>query len=132
MLNLKYIQVKLFRFWKPAVWLAVILVLSLIPGNKLPGIPVFPHFDKLVHAAMYFGLAVLLVKPMGQYRLKWSYLWIILICLVIGSLLEYFQATLAIRRSGSWEDELANVSGAILGILFFHFLVKDYRWKWLF
>jgi VanZ family protein len=123
---------RILHFWKPATWLTIILVLSLIPGNKLPGIPVFPHFDKLVHAAMYFGLAVLLVKPMSRFRLKWPYLWIILICLTIGSLVEYFQATLAISRTGSWEDELANTGGAILGVLFFHYLVKDYRWKWLF
>ncbi|HAR33710.1 MAG TPA: VanZ family protein, partial [Desulfobacter sp.] len=39
------------------LWLVIILVLSLIPGNKLPGIPLFPHIDKVVHALMYFGLA---------------------------------------------------------------------------
>lgn len=120
---------RILYFWKPAVWLLIILTLSLIPGNKLPGIPIFPHFDKVVHAAMYFGLAILLIKPLQENLESRSYLWALLICFVIGLLVELIQEYLALNRSGSWLDGMANISGAILGVLFYHYFIRGYWWE---
>lgn len=117
------------RFWKPLLWLLIILIMSLIPGNKLPGLPVFPHFDKVVHAAMYFGLAVLLIKPFRLIKVSRSYLWSFLICMMAGSLIELSQEYLAIKRSGSWIDEMANITGTLIGLIFYHFAVRGYRWE---
>lgn len=111
-------------FWKPAVWLTIILSLSLIPGNTLPGIPIFPHFDKLVHAAMYFGLAILLVNPLSKRHMNAVYLHVLLICFVIGILIELSQAYIAMNRSGTWGDVTANICGTVLGIGFYHLVVK--------
>lgn len=120
---------RILYFWKPAVWLLIILTLSLIPGNKLPGIPIFPHFDKVVHAAMYFGLAILLIKPLQENLESRSYLWALLICFVIGLLVELIQEYLALNRSGSWLDGMANISGATLGVLFYHYFIRGYWWE---
>ncbi len=120
---------KILRFWKPVLWLSIILILSLMPGNRLPGIPLFPHMDKVVHAAMYFGLAVLLARPLSQLPSRRPYLMAVLICLVIGSLVEIAQEYMAVNRSGNWLDEAANLSGAVLGILFYHYLVLGYKWE---
>jgi VanZ family protein len=122
---------KILRFWKPLLWLAIILVLSLIPGNKLPGIPRIPHIDKVVHALMYFGLAVLLVRPLKRLPSSRAYIWAVLICLVIGTAVEYSQAYLTVNRSGSFYDELANAAGAILGVVFYHLFIRGFFWeKW--
>jgi hypothetical protein len=42
------------------VWSVLILILCAIPGNSLPKSPLFniPHFDKFVHAGLYFPLAI--------------------------------------------------------------------------
>jgi len=120
---------KILRFWKPVLWLIIILVLSLMPGNRLPGIPLFPHIDKVVHATMYFGLAVLLVRPLSHFPFRRPYFVAVMICLLIGSLVEISQEYLAFNRSGSWLDEAANLTGALMGILFYHFLVLGYRWE---
>lgn len=123
---------KILSFWKPILWLSIILVLSLIPGNKLPGIPLFPHIDKVVHALMYFGLAVLLVRPLKRLPGSRPYLWSVMICLVIGTAVEYSQAYLTVNRSGSFYDELANVLGAIMGVVFYHLLIRNFPWeKWV-
>lgn len=122
---------KILTFWKPLLWLAIILVLSLVPGNKLPGIPYIPHLDKIVHALMYFGLAVLLVRPLKILPISRPYLWSVMICLVIGSAVEYSQAYLTVNRSGSFYDELANVFGAMMGVAFYHLFIRNFYWeKW--
>ena len=120
---------KILRFWKPVLWLIIILILSLIPGNRLPGIPLFPHFDKLVHAAMYFGLAVLLIKPLNNLPLRRPYIWAVLVCIVIGIVIEFSQEYMAVNRSGNWHDEAANLTGSLLGILFYHYLVLGFWWE---
>jgi VanZ family protein len=120
---------KILHFWKPVLWLIIILILSLIPGNRLPGIPLFPHIDKAVHAVMYFGLTLLLVRPLSYLRLRRPYAWALLICLTIGILVEISQEYMAVNRSGNWPDVAANLTGTLLGILFYHYLVAGYRWE---
>lgn len=118
-----FCAMKILRFWKPVLWLIIILILSLIPGNRLPGIPLFPHVDKAVHAAMYFGLALLLVRPLSHHRLRRPYTGAVLICLVIGILVEISQEYMAVNRSGNWPDVAANLTGALTGIIFYHYLI---------
>lgn len=122
---------KLIIFWKPVLWLLIILVLSLIPGNQLPGLPFIPHFDKLVHAGMYFVLVVLMVNPLRLLRVQRYYLVAMLVSFIIGSMVELAQTFVAVNRSGSIWDGLANLTGAFLGIIFYHYLVKGFWWeKW--
>lgn len=122
----------LIQFWKPILWLAIIAKLSLMAGNKLPSVPVVLHMDKLVHAGMYFVLAFLLSRPVLRTGIKRPYLWIVVFCLVTGLLIEILQKYYAYHRSGSLLDELANITGAILGILFFHYVIRNSRWeKWI-
>ena len=51
------------------VWTAVILLLSLVPGDELPPagwLARIPHFDKIVHCGFYLietGLLVLWFRP---------------------------------------------------------------------
>jgi VanZ family protein len=46
---------------------------------------------------------------------------IVLMAAGYGAALELLQGSLAcIQRTGSWEDALMNLAGAVLGIAFFH------------
>jgi VanZ family protein len=120
------------RFWKPVLWLVILVKLSLMAGNKLPSVPLLPHMDKLVHAVMYFILAFLLTRPVIRTGISKPYFWIILFCLVAGMLIEILQQYYALYRSGSILDEIANVAGAVLGILFFHYAIRNTRLeKWV-
>lgn len=118
---------RIVQFWKPVGWIVVILALSLVPGNRLPGVALFVHSDKLVHALMYFGLAVLLVKPVKTFRHQSPYLIVFLVCVILGMLVELAQFRLVSGRSGSWPDGLANGAGAILGIVIYHTTLKGTR-----
>lgn len=123
---------KILKFWKPIIILSVIIFLSLQPGTKLPKIPLFPHADKVAHACMYFGLSLFLIKPFQNIRSRFPYFFSVLTCAVIGGLLEIGQLVLTNSRSGSWSDEVANISGAILGVFFFYFFIRNRKWQAIF
>jgi VanZ family protein len=117
------------KLYLPGVlWALIILVLSGYPGNKIPELPVL-QIDKIVHAFMYAVLAICMAIPSTQQffikNKRWSIRWkIILFGVFYGGLMEVLQTNIYINRSGNWYDFLANTLGAILGILFFPYLLK--------
>ena len=115
---------KIKKFWKPAVLLAVIIFLSLYPSSKLPKVPLFPHVDKVIHICMYFVLTLFLVRPFQTTGARFPYFYSVLTCAIVGGMLEICQAVFTTSRSGSWLDEVANISGAILGALLFYTYTK--------
>jgi VanZ family protein len=124
MFNMRYLL-----FWKPAAWLAVIVFLSLMPSNRMPGISLFPHADKVAHAFFYFIMAVLLMRPLSRFYPMGKYLLAVAFCLVTGILVEIMQEHLVASRSGNLADGLANLSGASVGVLVWHNLIKGYCWE---
>lgn len=127
-----FCSMKLLAFWKPVLWLLIILVLSLIPGNHLPGIHFIPHFDKLVHAGMYFVLVVLIINPLRILQVRRFYLLAMLMSFIIGSMVELAQTYIAVNRSGCICDELANLAGAFMGIVFYNYFIKGHSWeRWI-
>ena len=114
----------MFRSFIPSVvWVAVITVLCLMPGDDLPKTGFFniPYFDKIAHTGMYFILALLLFNPLksvGLSVLPAS----MAFSLLLGGGLELLQHFCTLNRSGSWFDLLADLIGAFLGILVFPFV----------
>ena len=104
-----------------------------MPAGVLAETPkLFPQQDKVLHALMYGGWAVLLgwTSP-GQIRLRpvAGMLGIVLIATSYGALMEALQGCLIwIQRDCSWGDMLANLAGAILGIGFFLALCAKHLW----
>ena len=104
-------------------WLyaAGMLGLSIMPASALAETPeLFPHQDKVLHALMYGGWAVLLgwtlQKQMRNRPAAWM-VGIVLMATAYGALMEVLQGSLIwIQRTCSWGDMLANLAGAILGI----------------
>ncbi|MDD5676890.1 MAG: VanZ family protein [Kiritimatiellae bacterium] len=104
-------------------WLyaAGMLGLSIMPAGALTETPeLFPQQDKVLHALMYGGWAIMLGwalhKQMQNRPTTWM-VGIVLIATAYGVLMEGLQGSLIwIQRACSWGDMLANLAGAILGV----------------
>ena len=107
-----------FRSFPALTWVAVITCLSLLPANDLPKTQLenIPHFDKLVHAGMYFILALLWIYPLQTTTIP-AYFFILVFSFVLGGGLELLQHYLTRSRSGSWADLLADMAGAAGGLV---------------
>lgn len=94
----------------------VILGLCLMPGSRLPEWNWFAllDLDKLVHAGMFFTLAVLLAQTFhGQGMLRWI-LWAVVISATYGLATEYLQGLEALGRRTDLNDMIANTIGALI------------------
>lgn len=93
---------------------AVILVMSLRPSVSMGGIA---HIDKVLHFGAYAVLA-------GLARLGWPKLWggwIFLGFAALGIGIEIAQHMMSVGRTGSLGDTAANLFGAALPLVIFHF-----------
>ena len=101
------------------LYLAIIVILSLLPPNDLPTIPSFVFADKLVHICMYLGLSWLLCWLIIMESRFWLYLWITFLSIGWGVLMEVFQLIMKLGRSFDYFDILANAVGTFCGILIY-------------
>lgn len=124
---------RIIRCYLPAIlWIALVMYLCTIPGNKIPNSPFFEkvHMDKIVHLGL-FGCTVLLLC-LGYYWQKGHVATSILVSIVVfaalyGLAIEFIQKYFAVQRSFDLTDFAADTIGAILGVIAFR-LIK--RW-WL-
>ncbi len=124
---------KIKYFWKPILWLAIICYGLYIPASDLPTKPFLniPHFDKMVHFSLFFGLSILLFRPFKRLKMKY-YLIAPAISIFLGLLLETGQDIVTISRSSDILDFLANASGIAAATLFYYFFVSGKKWEILF
>lgn len=102
--------------WLTAFCVAVILVLTLTPGNELPQIKTFFGFDKLVHAVMFGALSCLFVLNFSRATGRVTARAIILTAVIssaLGALIEVAQHNYIPGRSGDFPDAVADAIGAI-------------------
>jgi VanZ family protein len=104
------------------IWAAFLLIISLVPGTRIPTINFWDWNigDKLAHIAVYFIMGVSLIygsyKHSGFARPKWIYLFVFpTIALIYGLVMELFQLWFTTTRYASAGDALANGIGAVLG-----------------
>lgn len=110
------------RFLTSAVVTAGVLYLTLAPrpfGSV--GIPLFEGADKVVHFMMFFAMAFAYhfdfrrgKKPVDEARLMG---WIFVSLSAFGGLIELAQWKMRMGRSGDWYDLLADIAGAVYGII---------------
>lgn len=110
------------RFLTSAVVTAGVLYLTLAPrpfGSVR--IPLFEGADKVVHFMMFFAMAFAYhfdfrrgKKPVDEARLKG---WIFVSLSAFGGLIELAQWKMRMGRSGDWYDLLADIAGAVYGII---------------
>lgn len=98
-------------------YLVLITLLSLLPSDNLPDLPLFPHADKLIHMGMYAGFTFMLLNAWKGYFIDRNK-WLIPICIAAwGISMELLQSTKSIGRSFDLWDEVANVAGFFPGWL---------------
>lgn len=110
------------RFLTSAVVTAGVLYLTLAPrpfGSVR--IPLFEGADKVVHFMMFFAMAFAYhfdfrrgKKPVDEARLIG---WIFVSLSAFGGLIELAQWKMRMGRSGDWYDLLADIAGAVYGII---------------
>jgi VanZ family protein len=109
--------------WPAIVWSVIVLILTLIPGEKLPDVPIF-GIDKVVHFFI-FGLLMILTA-FGLYKISRQansiqnpILISLLYSTLFGIMIEVIQPYVP-NRSFSVYDIIANVIGVGLGYVAFN------------
>ncbi|MCC6937285.1 MAG: VanZ family protein [Flavobacteriales bacterium] len=112
------------------LWAVVILVLCLMPGAALPEWNWFAllDLDKLVHAFMFFVLAVLLAQAFIVRGTPVRYLlWACVISIGYGLATEIMQGLEALGRRTDINDMIANSVGALLAAVYVRWRLKKER-----
>ena len=99
------------RWLPPALWAALILVLTSIPAATGPG--GMPHLDKVVHVLMYAGQGWLVTRALRTRG--FGALAIALVGIAIFGLLDEWHQQF-VNRDPDLMDWIADVIGASLGI----------------
>ncbi len=105
------------RFLLVILYVGCIAVLSLLPPQDFPKIPMFPGIDKLVHIIMYFIFSLL---SCWSVKAEFNYTWLWLIIPVTmgwGVFMEFMQFRMHLGRSFDPNDILANCFGVVTGVL---------------
>ena len=106
-------------------WVVLIALLTLVPGKALPNIDWnFLSLDKIIHFSIFSILSFLgcasfknILSPTNTLKPITISL---IIAMVYGTLLEYLQ-TLIPDRGFDYADLLANIGGAVIGIVLFQY-----------
>ncbi|WP_165024456.1 VanZ family protein [Dysgonomonas sp. ZJ279] len=114
---------KLLKYsWPPAIIAAIIFYLCcLIPSDDVPNSEI-PHFDKIVHFCMYFGLSLVassyyIYEKKGKVIILKLIIFAIIIPIFYGGLIEILQDVF-FDRSGDWFDLLADMLGSLAALPF--------------
>lgn len=102
-------------FLLTGISVAATLLLTLMPGDAAPDIPLFPHADKVAHFLMFGSVACAALWDWGRRagcitRRLW--LAVALTVSLFGGLIELAQSAMPYGRSGDWADWLADMVGA--------------------
>ena len=99
------------------LWTVLIFIACAMPGKHVPSVSL-PNFDKVVHALFFFLFYFLWALPTKQgsaLRMQ-----LLLIAILYGFALEYYQLYAANGRSFDVWDGIADATGAVLGYLSLH------------
>ncbi|MFD2037645.1 VanZ family protein [Belliella marina] len=117
-----------YRLLPAVIWLGLVLLAMLSPGDKFPSTPQIPHKDKIVHFGLFFVLNLLWMrvwvveasKDKKFLKLFTSYL---VFGIIFAILVEYLQLYVP-NRSFDYYDIAANMLGAAVGVICFYILYK--------
>ena len=107
-------------YWKSFIWGLMMMVLFLVPLNKIPGGPELPFADKAVHVFLFLVFSFLLLLARIQHVGTGSILLkqairVLIISILFGAIVELSQSWMALGREGSVYDLFADFVGSLLG-----------------
>ena len=109
------------------LYVCAVAILSLLPPNDLPHMPLFKGADKVIHFLMYFIFSLLFCWAL-KTEMHYSRLVIIVfVAIGWGIFLEFVQFEMHLGRSFSWYDIFANSMGVFFGILIYIVVAGKYR-----
>lgn len=115
-----------------AIWLLLLSILSLTPGETLPVVR-FNLFelDKLIHFIFYFILIILMNIGFRLKKNEPFYKLIVLnivIGILIGWSIELIQGNFIESRQFEYSDIIANSLGTVMGMLIYlKYLINNYK-----
>lgn len=103
------------------LWGVFIFILTLMPGNAIPRIPMWfdrLHPDKLVHLFIFAVFAFLLINGFRKqnnppFIKRYALAWAIGIGLIMGGMTELLQGWLIPGRVADWKDFFADTIGTM-------------------
>ncbi|MCT4049424.1 VanZ family protein [Elizabethkingia anophelis] len=111
---------KISRKILPIYW-AFLTYLLLKPGSEEgEHYFLFPHFDKVGHAGVFFGLGFLLIAAFPKLK----FITYIQIMLCFGFLTEILQDEMHLGRAMEGLDVVADTVGALIGYLVYQLLFR--------
>ncbi|MBW3469915.1 VanZ family protein [Arthrospiribacter ruber] len=116
------------RILPAIIWLIIVIIALLTPGNNLPKAPSFPHADKLVHFGIFSILTFLWCRVgtiNADYQINWRKLLtnLLVFTIIFPILVEYLQKYIP-NRSFEYADIVANLLGGLAGFVAFIILFK--------
>lgn len=116
-----------YRVFLSMIYLGIIALLSLLPTNDLPQIPIFAGADKIIHALMYAGLTLLICWMIYAERKQSMYYLIVLFSISWGIVMELCQSYMHLGRSFEYFDILGNSIGTFIGLCIYIMIIIRYR-----
>ena len=109
------------------LYLVLIVLLSLLPTSNLPDVPFFSGEDKWIHFCMYLGLGFVTCWSLDMRGKRMPSLNMLLAGVFAwGVLMEILQRLMSNGRGMDVWDMLANLAGAVAGLIVYRFL--DRKW----
>jgi len=107
------------------VWGFLILILTLMPGNAIPRVPMWIdrlHPDKLVHLFIFMVFSFLLIKGFVKsgnpgFVRDFAMIWALIISMFIGGATELLQGWVIPLRTADWKDFFADTFGTMVAVI---------------
>ncbi|MCX6286736.1 MAG: VanZ family protein [Bacteroidetes bacterium] len=103
------------------LWGLFILILTLMPGDAIPRVPVWIdrlHPDKLIHLFIFAVFVFLLIGGFDRsgnpgFVRNYAVFWAVAISLFIGGATELLQGWVIPMRTADWKDFFADAAGTL-------------------
>jgi VanZ family protein len=108
-------------------WTILIIIGCSLPGSAVPKVPLFPHFDKVVHFIFFFIFTML----WSVYNnCKWvTTIYIIITSFIFGWFIEIYQKNYVIGRSFDVFDIVADTIGAVSFLIIYKWVSRAFLSK---
>lgn len=108
------------RVFFPILWTLITLALLCMPGSTIPGVGFFgfKHIDKVAHFILFGGFVLFwgiwaAAKTMEENRYKKNWIYLVLISIAIGVVMEFVQINFIPNRSFDVWDIVWDAIGSI-------------------